>query len=241
MRGWLRINWFNLIGALFLFFALGDRPYDFYQFLRIVICVITGYGGFVSLRTKRYGWSWILFAMAVLFNPFFPMSLSKGNWQALDFIGVVVLLVHALNNGRTISIHEILKKYWRLILVLSILVLLPAIVAYQNSRRIKLECASQRFFANIASGVDFNAYVTDLKPEQVELIGLIYQNDDLVALGRAQREDWAKITQQNQTDLMYIAYHPEWRYANQRKLGDIVDPTHAAGLIEKLKNSGCSK
>lgn len=69
-------------------------PYGFYQLLRIVV---TGTAVYVLVQTaqSRKVWPWIMGAIAILFNPVLPISLTREEWQPIDF-GVAIVFSIAL-------------------------------------------------------------------------------------------------------------------------------------------------
>jgi hypothetical protein len=75
-----------LVAALMLFGALGQWSYGYYQLLRFVVC---GAGVFVAYAAYVYQtmWAtWLFGFIAVLFNPFIPIHLTREMWQPVDLI-----------------------------------------------------------------------------------------------------------------------------------------------------------
>ncbi|NCP62685.1 MAG: hypothetical protein GW748_05165 [Alphaproteobacteria bacterium] len=77
---------FLLVAALSLI-ALLPMPYGYYVFLRIAV---TGVGGFTAyLRYISDEKDWILWscvAVAILFNPFLPIHLTKEIWMVFNVL-----------------------------------------------------------------------------------------------------------------------------------------------------------
>ena len=82
----------NKILAALLFIAVLPLPYAYYEFLRVAVCL-----GVIYIIIK--GWSLldspqraVLIVMAVLFNPFSPIYLSKIIWVLIDGVAGIYLM-----------------------------------------------------------------------------------------------------------------------------------------------------
>lgn len=76
----------RIIAAIMLFLAIGYWPYDYYVILRLVVCGVAVYG-LVTLMEKSWPWASAFGVMAVLWNPLFPIHLSKEAWIVFDLLG----------------------------------------------------------------------------------------------------------------------------------------------------------
>jgi hypothetical protein len=86
----------RIAAAIMLFLALGRLPYGYYTFLRFVVCGTTIYGAYVaSTEQKKPAWAWTFGIIAVFFNPFIPIHLSRDIWAVID-IAVALLLIVSL-------------------------------------------------------------------------------------------------------------------------------------------------
>ena len=81
------------VAAVMLVAALAKWPYGYYQLLRLVTCGAAAYGAYVSHSMGKSAWLWAFVLVAVLFNPVFPVHLSREVWQPLDVATAVVLVV----------------------------------------------------------------------------------------------------------------------------------------------------
>jgi len=84
-----------LITAAMLLLALADWPYGYYQLLRIVVCAVAAWGAVLAYGMEKPGWAWLLGALAVLFNPVFPIYLEREVWAFID-VATAVLLIASL-------------------------------------------------------------------------------------------------------------------------------------------------
>src|SRR4249920_2401443 len=67
-------------------------PYGFFQFLRLVTCAAASYFAVMAFQRHFQPWGWSLLAMAILFNPIWPIHLSRGTWRLLDAATVPVMV-----------------------------------------------------------------------------------------------------------------------------------------------------
>jgi hypothetical protein len=82
----------NKILAALLFLAVLPLPYTYYEILRVAVCL-----GVIYLLVKE--WPLLegqtkgaFIVIAVLFNPFSPVYLSKITWVVIDIITGVYLI-----------------------------------------------------------------------------------------------------------------------------------------------------
>ena len=89
-----------MAGAM-LVLALASWPYGYYQYLRIVVCGVTGFGSLLAYR-RRSSWVWVLGGLAILFNPILPIYLDRTTWAFLDLISASILFL----STRALKIEE---------------------------------------------------------------------------------------------------------------------------------------
>ncbi len=83
-----------LIGAVMLVFAAAEKqPDNFYTLLRWVCCVVFAYSAVTSFQMKRMVWLCIFAALAALFNPIFPLPLSRGVWTVADWFSIGAMVI----------------------------------------------------------------------------------------------------------------------------------------------------
>jgi hypothetical protein len=88
----LCIAW--LIAALMLVFAAAEKqPDSFYTLLRWVCCAVFAYSAITSLQMKRMLWLVIFGALAVLFNPIFPLPLDRSQWIVADWFSIGAMVI----------------------------------------------------------------------------------------------------------------------------------------------------
>ena len=79
-------HWY-LGAAALLLVAILPLPYGYYTFLRIAICILSGWSAYRLFAARQFHWSSVsALLLAILFNPLFPVFLPKDNWVVLDLI-----------------------------------------------------------------------------------------------------------------------------------------------------------
>lgn len=80
-----------------LLLALAPMPYGYYELLRLVSCAFFFYAGFVA-RNKDHSETslvpWGFFGLAALFNPIFPVHLSREVWAPIDIGAAIFILAN---------------------------------------------------------------------------------------------------------------------------------------------------
>ena len=86
-----------LVPIVALVFALFPLPYGYYQLLRIGLCGVIGY---LALREWQLGggqvsaWVWVLGLTALIYNPVFPLHMTRGIWSIINIATIAVLAAH---------------------------------------------------------------------------------------------------------------------------------------------------
>jgi len=69
---------------LLLIAVVPGLPYGYYQLLRWVVCGASCYGAFIAHEQNQQYWKWIFISSAIVFNPIFPIHLSRPIWVPVD-------------------------------------------------------------------------------------------------------------------------------------------------------------
>lgn len=83
----------RLITIFLLFSALDHHPYGYYTMLRFFVCCVTAYGAYFAMGLQKKEWGWSFGIIAVLFNPFIPVRLSRTTWAVIDSSVAFLLIV----------------------------------------------------------------------------------------------------------------------------------------------------
>ena len=82
-------------GILLLLAIPSWWPYIFFTLLRWIVCAISIYVAYGFYKSKLTGWTFIFSAVAILFNPIYPIYLAKSSWVGIDFISSILFFVSA--------------------------------------------------------------------------------------------------------------------------------------------------
>ena len=82
-------------GILLLIAIPSWWPYGFYTLLRWIICAVSVYVAYTFYKSKLTGWTFVFSALAILFNPVYPVYLTKSSWVGIDFISSILFFVSA--------------------------------------------------------------------------------------------------------------------------------------------------
>ena len=92
----------KVVLAILLFLCLLDMPYGFYQFVRFVALIGFGILAYLANEQNQKAEVIIYGGLALLFQPFFKVSLGRELWNILDVI-VGIGLIGSLIMNRTKS------------------------------------------------------------------------------------------------------------------------------------------
>lgn len=84
-----------LIGAGLLFWAVGDRPYGYYELMRMGVTAAALATGVLLYRDRAVILLFLCIALALVFNPFVRVSLRKEQWRPVNIAGATIFLVLA--------------------------------------------------------------------------------------------------------------------------------------------------
>jgi len=76
--------WWHSIAAVALIFALGDLPYGYYQFLRLLVSPAFLISAVVAFRCGLAPNGIVAILIGLLFNPIEPVHLPRGVWAFVD-------------------------------------------------------------------------------------------------------------------------------------------------------------
>jgi hypothetical protein len=81
-----------LLGAAALLAAIYPWPYDYYVFLRFLVCGICIFAAYVSLR-EHSALAFPFLAVGILFNPLVPAHMTRAIWIGVDLVVATGFLV----------------------------------------------------------------------------------------------------------------------------------------------------
>lgn len=94
----MKINakWVCIASGILLILAIPTGwPYDFYILLRWIISISSAIVAYGFFKSKLQAWTFVFGALAFLFNPIFPIYLSKSSWVLIDLIAAILFFIAA--------------------------------------------------------------------------------------------------------------------------------------------------
>lgn len=83
--------------ALLLWALNTSNPYGYYILLRIVVFTVFCFYAFRTFRTEpESAKPWICGGIALIYNPFFLLSLGRPTWTVVNIITIIALFVFAI-------------------------------------------------------------------------------------------------------------------------------------------------
>ena len=77
-----------------LLVAILPLPYGYYVLLRFVVTGIAGFFAYEEYTAKHQGWMVTFGIIAVLFNPFIPIHLTRSIWLPINMIVSGIFATH---------------------------------------------------------------------------------------------------------------------------------------------------
>ena len=85
-----------LAASALLIGALGSHPYGYYTFLRWVVCATAVLVAWVAWQSLVKPAAFLFLAVAILFNPFTPVTMTRESWAPVDLACAVLFALGAL-------------------------------------------------------------------------------------------------------------------------------------------------
>lgn len=83
-----------IVALLLIFGALATLPYGYFQVLRVVVCTCAAFFACIMFDSEGSSrWMGVMIVVAILFNPFLPVYLSRSIWQVVDIVVAVVIVI----------------------------------------------------------------------------------------------------------------------------------------------------
>ena len=68
-----------------------SNPYGYYILLRVVVCGVCAFLASTANDSNRVGWTWALGVTAVIYNPVFPLHLTREIWSVVNIATILML------------------------------------------------------------------------------------------------------------------------------------------------------
>lgn len=82
----MSIKWLCVISGLMAVLAILPWSYTYYQILRWLLFVAATINAYGFFKSKLQVWALAFGAIAFLFNPIFPVYLTRSSWSGIDLI-----------------------------------------------------------------------------------------------------------------------------------------------------------
>lgn len=78
-----------------------DNPYGYYRLLRVVCCVIFSFLTYKAVILKKGNWGWVMASLALVYNPLFPLHMTRNIWSIVNIITIILagILILILAHG----------------------------------------------------------------------------------------------------------------------------------------------
>ena len=84
----------TIIAIILSFIAIFPiETYGYYKFLRWAITITAGFLAWISYNLKKSFWLFLMVIIAILFNPFAPIPLTKDIWIPINFIVAILFII----------------------------------------------------------------------------------------------------------------------------------------------------
>jgi len=90
----------KFILAILLFICLLDMPYGYFQFIRLASLVVFTILAYQSFENNKQMELIIYVGLALLFQPFFKISLGRELWNIVDVIVGIGLVISSLTESK---------------------------------------------------------------------------------------------------------------------------------------------
>lgn len=78
--------------------ALLPLPYAYYMLLRVAIFGVSAYLAVAAFSSEKTGLAWVLAINALVYNPVFPVHMTKDGWTIINLFTIGLLsYVYKLN------------------------------------------------------------------------------------------------------------------------------------------------
>lgn len=93
----------KVIIAVLLLLCLADMPYGFYELVRFAAATAFAYLSYDYFKSKKDGLGFTFAGLALLFQPFFKLSLGRTIWNFVDVVvavGLIYLIISAFEKKK---------------------------------------------------------------------------------------------------------------------------------------------
>ena len=89
----LRVLLAVITAVVLVLAAVFDWAYGYYNLLRIVVSICSGYLAWFAASSNRVPWAVTFGILVLVFNPLLPIYLTRGIWQVVDIATAGIMIV----------------------------------------------------------------------------------------------------------------------------------------------------
>jgi hypothetical protein len=83
----------GILAAAALFFAPAIIPTEWFAIVLYVVAIMALIVGWFAVQARQWWWVPVFLAVAIVWNPIFPLPFTGPLWVGAQFVGAVVFLV----------------------------------------------------------------------------------------------------------------------------------------------------
>lgn len=89
----MNIKWLCVISGVMALLAILPWGYSYYQLLRVILFLSSAIVAYGFYKSQLSGWALAFGAIAILFNPIFPIYMARSSWTGVDLIVGLMFLI----------------------------------------------------------------------------------------------------------------------------------------------------
>jgi len=91
-----------IISIVMLLLAVFPFPYGYYMFLRLVVCLTSGFLAWFCYKAKKITWLWVMGFTALFFNPIIPLHFGRELWLMVDISTAIIFGLFLFKNKQEV-------------------------------------------------------------------------------------------------------------------------------------------
>ena len=87
------------------------NPYQYYRLLRVVCCGVFVYFAVESIGQKKKQWTWAFGIIAAIYNPLFPLHLTRLIWSSVNIFTICLLLTSPFLVDSKLALRQFARRF----------------------------------------------------------------------------------------------------------------------------------
>jgi hypothetical protein len=88
------INIISIVSIVLLVIAFAQNPYSYYITLRWLITILTLVTLVIAFQEEYTLILYLNAAIPIIYNPIFPIHLTRGIWEVINIITIIILILN---------------------------------------------------------------------------------------------------------------------------------------------------